>query len=181
MPFEDLLNDEIVRELGDLEDQEVGSDVYKVTVDGLVKLIDRATEIRKIENAAKDQAKAREDELALKRDQLSDQAKARDEEMKLKRDQLRDQTDARNEETKLKREQLRDQIKAREEETKLKQEQIRDDRIDKIARNVLTGFTFGGTMFTIWCLASATFTFEEKGTITSSLGRKVLGMLVPKL
>ena len=73
------------------------------------------------------------------------------------------------------------QAKAQEEEHNLKLIQLRDDRIDKISRNVLTGFTFGGTMFTIWCLASATFTFEEKGTITSTLGRKVLGMLVPKL
>lgn len=75
---------------------------------------------------------------------------------------------------------LEEQIQAREAENKLKHEQLRDDKLDKLARNVLTGFTFGGTMFTIWCLASATFTFEEKGTITSSLGRKVLGMLVPK-
>lgn len=75
----------------------------------------------------------------------------------------------------------REQAKAREDETKLKLMQMKDERNDKLLRNVLTGITFVGTLGTIWCLAAATFTYEEKGTITSFIGRKVLGMMVPKL
>lgn len=170
MPFEDLLNDAIVDEINELNNQEVGSDSYKIAVEGVTKLMDRAIEIRKIDEASEKASKDRDHETDLKQKQLDlDTEKLEFERKKFEFERKKFETE------------VNAQVKAREVESKLKQEQMRDERIDKIARNVLTGFTFGGTMFTIWCLASATFTFEEKGTITSSLGRKVLGMLVPKL
>ena len=156
MPFEDSLDDVILTEMEDLEELELGSDKYKVAVDGITKLMDRAIEIRKLDNAVENQNADRELERELKVRQIE-------------LDEEKVENDA------------ADKACTRASEEKLRREQMRDDRIDKIARNVLTGFTFGGTMFTIWCLASATFTFEEKGTITSTLGRKVLGMLVPKI
>ena len=44
-----LLDDEIQRELKRLEDLEVGTDEYKTAVDGVTKLIDRATALDKME------------------------------------------------------------------------------------------------------------------------------------
>ena len=138
MPFINKLNDEIVDEIDGLSKMDLGTDEYRITIEGVTKLIDRATKYKEIDAETERQSKKIEAEAEA-------------------------------------------QAKARDDEYALRTMQMRDERLDKIVRNVLTGFTFGGTMFTIWCLASATFTFEEKGTITSSLGRKVLGMLVPKL
>ena len=45
-----LLDSEISYELDKMEDIELGSDTYKVTVDGITKLIDRRIEIEKLEN-----------------------------------------------------------------------------------------------------------------------------------
>lgn len=44
-----LLDDEIETEFDDLKGLDIGSDEYKVAVDGLVKLVDRKIEIEKIE------------------------------------------------------------------------------------------------------------------------------------
>lgn len=160
MPFTEQLNDEIGTELDALKDLDVSDEEYKTTVDGVTKLIDRAIKLKEIEAETERQNKKIEAEAEA-------QAKKLEAEMEAQAKKL----DA----------EMKAAAKAREDEYALRMMQMRDERLDKIARNVLTGFTFGGTMFTIWCLASATFTFEEKGTITSSLGRKVLGMLVPKI
>ena len=69
---------------------------------------------------------------------------------------------------------------ARKEESRLKLIQMRDDRIDKIARHIITLVTFSGTTLAGIALAKATFTYEEKGTISSVLGRKVLSIFIPK-
>lgn len=52
-----LLEEEIRLELGCLADMEVGTEEYKTTVDGLTKLIDRATELKKIDIDIKEKAK----------------------------------------------------------------------------------------------------------------------------
>ncbi len=75
----------------------------------------------------------------------------------------------------------KEQAKAREEENKLKLAQLKDERNDKVARHILTFVTTFGTLGTLVLLAKAAFTYEEKGTISSPIGRKILGMLVPKL
>lgn len=75
----------------------------------------------------------------------------------------------------------KNQERTRETEAVLRLEQMKDDRIDKIVRNVIMGVGSVGGLVTIWLLSAAAFTYEEKGTISSLLGKKVLGMLVPKL
>ena len=50
MNIDKRLEEEIVEELDTLKETSVGSDEYKVTVDGVAKLIDRAIEIKKLEN-----------------------------------------------------------------------------------------------------------------------------------
>lgn len=73
------------------------------------------------------------------------------------------------------------ELKKQEDEKNLKLVQMKDERNDKIARNVLMGIGSVGGLVTVWLLSSAAFTYEEKGTISSLIGKKVLGMLVPKL
>lgn len=48
MIYETLLDDEIQDELKNLKTMELGSNTYKVTVEGVTKLIDRTIEMRKI-------------------------------------------------------------------------------------------------------------------------------------
>lgn len=47
--LETLLNEEIKDEFSEVSKLEVGSDKYKVAVDGLAKLCDRAIELEKIQ------------------------------------------------------------------------------------------------------------------------------------
>ena len=48
MKIEKLLNDEIQAEIESLGAMELGSEPYKVAVDGVTKLIDRSIEIKKL-------------------------------------------------------------------------------------------------------------------------------------
>ena len=75
----------------------------------------------------------------------------------------------------------KNQAKAQETEKALRLAQMKDERNDKIVRNVIMGIGSVGGLVTIWLLSAAAFTYEEKGTISSLIGKKVLGMLVPKL
>lgn len=77
MNYETNLNDEIQRELDALSDvEEVGTDEYKTTVDGLTKLIDRSIELKKVENEKL--SKTKEQELKAQEHEL-EKAKANDE------------------------------------------------------------------------------------------------------
>lgn len=49
MKLKTMLEDEIVDEFNELNKQEVGTDKYKNTVDGITKLVDRALEFEKLE------------------------------------------------------------------------------------------------------------------------------------
>lgn len=79
-----LLSEEIKRELGRLEDLEVGTDEYKTTVDGLTKLIDRATALQKMEFEKEEAIGERRrkineslDAKVLRNQELADQRKDR--------------------------------------------------------------------------------------------------------
>lgn len=56
MKIEKLLNDEIQAEVESLGTMELGSEPYKVAVDGVTKLIDRSIEIKKLETERENQA-----------------------------------------------------------------------------------------------------------------------------
>ena len=77
MNMETLLYDEIETEFEKLRTTEPGSEKYKVTVDGLTKLMDRAIEMEKVSNDCDDKAKARESEELMKQQQLKDEKKDR--------------------------------------------------------------------------------------------------------
>ena len=77
MNMEILLYDEIETEFEKLRTAEPGSEQYKVTVDGLTKLMDRAIEMEKVSNDCEDKAKTRESEELMKQQQLQDEKKDR--------------------------------------------------------------------------------------------------------
>jgi hypothetical protein len=77
MNIETLLYDEIETEFEKLRTTEPGSEKYKVTVDGLTKLMDRAIEMEKVNNDCEDKAKTRESEELMKQQQLLDDKKDR--------------------------------------------------------------------------------------------------------
>lgn len=77
MNIQTLLYDEIEEEFEKLRNIEYGSEQYKVTVDGLTKLMDRAIEIEKFDSDCKDKAKTRKSEQLEKAQQLADEKKDR--------------------------------------------------------------------------------------------------------
>ena len=77
MKNEQLLHDEIQNEFESLKDFEVGTEEYKATVDGLVKLVDRAIEIDKLNLEAEEKAKNREKDYGFKLQQMEEERKDR--------------------------------------------------------------------------------------------------------
>lgn len=80
MEIEQLLHDEIVDELGGLNTLELGSDKYKVTTEGIVKLMDRAIEMDKLSKELDERQKNRNEDLELKYRQID--AEIRDRKIK---------------------------------------------------------------------------------------------------
>lgn len=67
-----LLHEVIQNELEHLKEEEVGSESYKVTVDNVTKLMDRAIELERIEAERKDKMHAREIENGIKMAQMQE-------------------------------------------------------------------------------------------------------------
>lgn len=170
MDFEPNLLEEVESLFDTLDNGEVGSDEYKAGIDGVTKLMDRAIDIKKIENDVKEKELARQHELRVR--QMSLDADAKEKEL-ARKEEAKEKELARNHELKLKRMQLL-------EDAKSKKQQARNDLIDVLAKHGLTLIQMVTTTGTIWLLASAAFTYEEKGTICSPIGRKILSLLVPK-
>ena len=77
MNIEHLLYDEIETEFEKLRDKKPGSDEHKAIVDELVKLMDRAIEMEKVNNDCDDKTEIRENEQALKKQQFEDEKRDR--------------------------------------------------------------------------------------------------------
>lgn len=80
MEIEQLLQDEIKDELQGLSTLELGSDKYKVTTDGIVKLTDKAIEMDKINRDQDERQANRNEDLELKYRQI--EAEIRDRKVK---------------------------------------------------------------------------------------------------
>ena len=80
MEIEQLLQDEIKDELQGLSTLELGSDQYKVTTDGITKLMDRAIEMNKLNNELDERQTNRNEDLNLKYRQVD--AEIRDRKIK---------------------------------------------------------------------------------------------------
>ena len=74
----------------------------------------------------------------------------------------------------------KEKVANREVEAKLRKVQLRDERMDKILRNGISVLTWGGSLAAGIGIVWAAFTYEENGTIASPIGRKILGMFLPK-
>lgn len=70
MSIYNLLRDEIHREVESLRKEDIGTDSYKATVDGVTKLVDRVIEMEKMDIEAQNRADNRESEAALKREEM---------------------------------------------------------------------------------------------------------------
>ena len=80
MGIKNILWDEIEKEVKELSKMQVGTDQYKVTVDGIARLSDKIIELDKLEseNAVKDfENFARTEEQELKREQLKSEKRDR--------------------------------------------------------------------------------------------------------
>lgn len=77
MNIDTMLHDEIKEELTGLNKIQLGTEEYKVTTDGVAKLLDRAIEMRKFDEEARERAENRETEIMLKREQMADDRKDR--------------------------------------------------------------------------------------------------------
>lgn len=80
MGIKNILRDEIEKELKELSRMQIGTEQYKITVDGITRLSDRIIELEKLEseNAAKDfENIVRTEEQDLKREQLKSEKRDR--------------------------------------------------------------------------------------------------------
>ena len=77
MNIENLLYEEIQAEFEGLRGMEVGTDKHRATVDAVVKLCDRAIEVRKFDIDTRAKEKERETELKMKLEQIKEDRKDR--------------------------------------------------------------------------------------------------------
>ena len=170
MNIENLLHDEIVRELATLEDMEVGTDSYKVTIDGVTKLVDRAIDIDKLNVESEEKKKARESGDELKRDQMKSEDDFKREQMerdeKFKREQLRLEEDFKQKQMKL--------------EEDFKREQMEAENRDRKVKNAIAIATLVvSNLIVVWGTCKS-IKFEETGTFTTIMGRGFVNKLLPK-
>ena len=77
MCIDNLVQEEISAEFGHLSNMEPGTEEYKVTVDGLTKLMDRAIEMKKFDIENSDKKRQMEIENSDKKRQMEDEQKDR--------------------------------------------------------------------------------------------------------
>lgn len=77
MNVDKLLCGEIRDELSELKKMEVGSESYKVTVDGITKLVDRAIELEKIDIESQERAETREFEKEARLKEMKNEERDR--------------------------------------------------------------------------------------------------------
>ena len=77
MEFENLLTEEIQAEIETLKGMELGSEPYKVAVDGITKLIDRSIDIEKYSAERKEKAEEKELEVYWKERESAEEKKDR--------------------------------------------------------------------------------------------------------
>ena len=77
MDMETMLREEIRDELESLKSMQLGDELYKTTVDGLTKLIDKTIEIEKFNIESQEKTQNREEDLELKRQEMEDNKRDR--------------------------------------------------------------------------------------------------------
>ena len=77
MKIKSLLIDEVQNQIVELNKMEVGSEQYKVAVDGVTRLIDRINDIRRLDIEREDRYDQREVELTIKLQEIEEDKKDR--------------------------------------------------------------------------------------------------------
>lgn len=169
--MKEKLYEDFVQEVEILRDMEAGTEEYTRQAKVVADIAKCYTELEKIEvdERLKNQARFAETELKIKQIETEEAMKQKqietDEAMKQK------QIDA---DMKLKMEQaLRDEM--------IKLKSIKIDRNDRIIKNVLEAIKWIGTALLIIWGALKTWEFEEKGTISSFMGKIFVGLFRPKM
>ena len=155
MDFESKLIEEIEDEFKHLKAMDVGTDEYKVTVDGLTKLVDRAIEIEKVKNAKEEKAKSQKFE----------------EELKTKQDEF---------DQKIRKTELDSKLQQAQTDYGLKSRQANDEAKNRLIGNCIAaaGIVIPA-MITIWGTLKS-LEFEKEGTVTTIVGRGFINKLLPK-
>lgn len=145
-----LLSEEISNELESLGKIEIGTDTYKVAVEGISKLMDKKIEIEKLDQDLT--VRSREYELQSRKLDMDSKKSEQDYESK-------------KEEHKIEKEKLK---------------QIENDKNDQIFKNsiAIAGIVIP-SLITIWGTFK-TLKFEETGTVTTIMGRGFVNKLIPK-
>ncbi|MBO5906197.1 MAG: hypothetical protein J6Q84_07255 [Kiritimatiellae bacterium] len=164
-----LLRDEIQDEMKYLKEMSVGTDEYKVTVEGLVKLVDRAIEIDKLEAEALERAekqKYAEEAAEIERELKERQVKVAELAAEFERDLKTKQNESANAVTEF--------------ENSLKAKQAESEDKDRLIRNIIavTGIVVP-SLITIWGTLKS-LKFEETGSVTTIMGRGFINKLLPK-
>lgn len=147
----ELLENEIQQELEALKEMEIGTDEYKVAVDGLTKLLDRAIDLKKIEVDSESKDKDREIERELKLEQIISDRDQREFDEKLNSIDM-----------------------------EFKEKQRHDERVNNIiGHSIAAAGIVIPILVTIWGTYK-TFEFEKEGTITTMPGRSFIGNLFRK-
>ena len=77
MDIETLLNEEIQDEFANLKNMNLGTEEYKITVDGVTKLVDRAIELNKNQMEYEERVENRKNDYDLKQKQMKEERKNR--------------------------------------------------------------------------------------------------------
>ena len=118
MNTRDLLREEVNSQVNQLKTLELGTDTYDKTVSGICKMIDKISDIDKLDIE-------------------------------------------------------RDRVEIEEVNISIENEKIKSEKSDRKTKNIISGAGLGLTAFGL----VAMFVFEERGTITTQAGRKVLDRL----
>lgn len=73
MTYDDLVYEEILHELEQLRELDLGSEEYRVAVDGVSKLIDKTIDIKRLDQEAEVAEQNRKIETELKQKQMEDE------------------------------------------------------------------------------------------------------------
>ena len=168
MSIENKLEEESVRLLSELAKLDPSTEEYKFVLNEWSQLTGRDIEYKKL--ALDTTEKTRANELANRKVNLevADKTEGR----LIERDKLN------YEERKLEAETKNSQI-VRDQEAKVKKVQMRDERINNIAKHVVTVLLYGTGLTASIALTKAAFVYEENGAIVSPWGKKIIGMFLP--
>ena len=166
-----LLDTEIESEFEALDELELGSEQHKIAVEGLVKLIDRDIEIKKIDVDENAKNQNREFEREKFEGDISEKRKNREFEEKKFEDEMYEKRQNREFEREKFDEEMSEKRTSRKEDNDFRKSQRKSDRLFKalditvgvLAIVVPVGKAIWGTRT---CLR-----FEETGTVTTTPGR----------